>query len=113
MADRNMLELKDIRKTFNPGTVTEKAALCGVNLTLAKGDFITVIGPNGAGKSTLLKIIAGIIKPTEGTVAWSEPSVKGYVPQNFFVNNQLPVKVRDILTLANRQFALPSICSSR
>ncbi len=68
MADRNMLELKDIRKTFNPGTVTEKAALCGVNLTLAKGDFITVIGGNGAGKSTMLNAIAGTYPVDAGSI---------------------------------------------
>ena len=45
-----MLEVKEIYKTFNPGTVNEKHALNGVNLTMEDGDFITVIGGNGAGK---------------------------------------------------------------
>ena len=49
-----MLEIKNIYKTFNAGTVNEKCALKGVNLTLEDGDFVTVIGGNGAGKSTLL-----------------------------------------------------------
>ena len=49
-----MLEIKNIYKTFNAGTVNEKRALKGVNLTLEDGDFVTVIGGNGAGKSTLL-----------------------------------------------------------
>ena len=44
-----MLELKNIRKTFNPGTVNEKVALNDLNLTLNDGDFVTVIGGNGAG----------------------------------------------------------------
>ena len=54
-----MLEIKEIWKTFNPGTVNEKQALRGVSLTLADGDFVTVIGGNGAGKSTMLNAVAG------------------------------------------------------
>ena len=54
-----MLEVKNIYKTFNKGTINEKHALNGINLTMNDGDFITVIGGNGAGKSTLLNAIAG------------------------------------------------------
>ena len=53
-----MLELTNITKTFNPGTINEKHALNGVNLKLEDGDFVTVIGGNGAGKSTTLNAIA-------------------------------------------------------
>ena len=52
-----MLELKNIYKTFNAGTVNEKVALNGLDLTLDDGDFVTVIGGNGAGKSTMLNEI--------------------------------------------------------
>ena len=45
-----MLEIKDIYKTFNAGTINEKRALNGVNLNLNPGDFVTIIGGNGAGK---------------------------------------------------------------
>ena len=55
-----MLELVNVRKTFNPKTVNEKVALDGLNLRLADGDFVTVIGGNGAGKSTMLNAIAGV-----------------------------------------------------
>ena len=54
-----MLEVKNISKTFNPGTVNAKTALSNLSLTLEDGDFVTVIGGNGAGKSTLLNAIAG------------------------------------------------------
>ena len=54
-----MLELKNISKTFNAGTINEKKALRDVSLTLNDGDFVTVIGGNGAGKSTLLNAICG------------------------------------------------------
>lgn len=54
-----MLDVQNIYKTFNPGTVNEKCALNGLSLRLEEGDFVTVIGGNGAGKSTLLNALAG------------------------------------------------------
>ena len=64
-----MLELVNVRKTFNPKTVNEKVALDGVNLRLADGDFVTVIGGNGAGKSTMLNAIAGVWPIDSGRIA--------------------------------------------
>ena len=63
-----MLKLSHVKKTFNPGTVTEKRALTGVDLTLNDGDFVTVIGGNGAGKSTLLNMIAGVYPLDSGVI---------------------------------------------
>ena len=63
-----MLKLENIHLTFNPGTVNEKKALEGLNLELAKGDFVTVLGSNGAGKSTLFNTIAGTYRPDAGKV---------------------------------------------
>ena len=63
-----MLTLTNITKTFNPGTITEKKALRGVDLVLDDGDFVTVIGGNGAGKSTLLNIIAGVHYTDTGSI---------------------------------------------
>lgn len=54
------LEIKDVHKVFNRGTINEKVALDGVNLNLNPGDFVTIIGGNGAGKSTTLNAIAGV-----------------------------------------------------
>ena len=54
-----MLEIKNVYKTFNAGTVNEKVALNGLDLKLEDGDFVTVIGGNGAGKSTMLNAVAG------------------------------------------------------
>ncbi len=64
-----MLELKSVEKTFNPGTINEKKALCGIDLHLEKGDFVTVIGGNGAGKSTMLNAIAGVWPIDFGTIS--------------------------------------------
>ena len=63
-----MLELQNIYKTFNPGTINEKRALNGVSLTLKEGDFVTVIGGNGAGKSTLLNAVAGVWPVDRGSI---------------------------------------------
>ncbi len=63
-----MLEIKNVFKTFNKGTVNEKCALSGLNLTLNEGDFCTVIGGNGAGKSTMLNAIAGVWPVDKGAI---------------------------------------------
>ena len=63
-----MLEVNNIYKTFNPGTVNEKLALDGLSLKLKEGDFVTVIGGNGAGKSTLLNARAGVWFVDEGQI---------------------------------------------
>lgn len=63
-----MLEIKDIYKTFNSGTINEKRALQGVNLHLKPGDFVTVIGGNGAGKSTLMNSVSGAYQVDEGKI---------------------------------------------
>ncbi|MBQ4546608.1 MAG: ABC transporter ATP-binding protein [Oscillospiraceae bacterium] len=63
-----MLDLKGVRKTFNPGSITEKKALQGIDLHLNDGDFVTIIGGNGAGKSTLLNAIAGVWPIDEGSI---------------------------------------------
>ena len=64
-----MLEVKQVSKTFNAGTVNEKQALREVSLTLQDGEFATVIGGNGAGKSTLLNLVAGVFAPDSGTIS--------------------------------------------
>ena len=63
-----MLMMKDVSKTFNPGTVNEKTALRNLNLELADGDFATIIGSNGAGKSTLFNAITGAFFVDQGLI---------------------------------------------
>ena len=63
-----MLDIKNIFKTFNAGTVNEKTALSDLSLHLAPGDFVTIIGSNGAGKSTLFNAIAGSFLCDRGTI---------------------------------------------
>ena len=63
-----MLELKNITKTFNAGTVNEKKAISGLSLNVEDGNFITIIGSNGAGKSTLFNAIAGSFFVDDGFI---------------------------------------------
>ena len=64
-----MLEIKNVTKIFNQGTVNERVALHDVSLTLNEGDFVTVIGGNGAGKSTLLNAVAGVFPVDAGSIS--------------------------------------------
>ena len=63
-----MLEIQNISKVFNPGTVNEKTALAGLSLTVNDGDFITIVGSNGAGKSTLFNAISGTFLADSGRI---------------------------------------------
>ena len=72
-----MLEVKNISKTFNPGTINEKHALTDLSLSLNDGDFVTVIGGNGAGKSTLLNAVAGVWPVDGGAVMIDGMDVTG------------------------------------
>lgn len=72
-----MLEIKDIYKTFNAGTINERKALQGVSLRLEDGDFVTVIGGNGAGKSTMLNAVAGVWPVDSGSIIIDGVDVTG------------------------------------
>lgn len=71
------LEIKDVHKVFNRGTINEKVALDGVNLNLNPGDFVTIIGGNGAGKSTTLNAIAGVWPIDSGKIIIEENDITG------------------------------------
>lgn len=70
-----VLQLNNVHKVFNEGTRDEKVALDTINLTLKKGDFVTIIGSNGAGKSTLMNIISGGLLPDTGSVVVDDKDV--------------------------------------
>ncbi len=63
-----MIEIRDLHKRFNAGTGNECYALCGINLHIRPGEFVTVIGTNGSGKSTLLNAVAGTFSPDQGLI---------------------------------------------
>jgi len=70
-----MIDLKDIHKRFNQGTINEIYALRGVSLSVEEGEFVTVIGTNGSGKSTLLNAVAGTFLPDSGKIMIAENNV--------------------------------------
>ena len=109
-----MLELINVYKTFNPGTVNQKVALAGLNLTLKDGDFVTVIGGNGAGKSTMLNAIAGVWKPDAGKIkidgvdVTNMPEYKrakflGRVFQDPMMGTAADMEIQENLALASRR----------
>ena len=74
-----MLQLNDLHKTFNPGTVNEKVALNGVSLHMEAGDFATIVGSNGAGKSTLFNAITGGFIADEGSIVLAGAAMLGFL----------------------------------
>lgn len=109
-----MLEIQNIYKTFNPGTVNEKCALNGVSLKLEDGDFVTVIGGNGAGKSTMLNAIAGVWPVDEGKIIIDGTDVTklsehkraqylGRVFQDPMTGTAATMGIEENLALANRR----------
>ncbi len=109
-----MLEINNIIKTFNPGTVNEKIALRGVSLHLKPGDFVTVIGGNGAGKSTLMNTVAGVCPVDSGSISIDGVDVTalpehkrakfiGRVFQDPMMGTAASMQIEENLALASRR----------
>ena len=109
-----MLEIKNVSKTFNPGTVNAKTALNGLNLTLNDGDFVTVIGGNGAGKSTMLNAVAGTIQVDTGSIIldgrditrlpeFKRAAYLGRVFQDPMMGTAATMQIEENLALADRR----------
>lgn len=77
----------------------------GVDLTIRRGEIVTLIGPNGSGKSTTAKMVTGVLKPTAGTVERTGSVTVGYVPQKLNIDWTLPLTVRRLMTLTGRYSA--------
>ena len=109
-----MLMLTNVEKTFNKGTVNEKKALCGLNLTLKDGDFVTVIGGNGAGKSTMLNMICGVYPIDKGKIILNGENISrwpehkrarflGRVFQDPMMGTAADMEIEENLALAYRR----------
>ena len=109
-----MLELINISKTFNPGTVNAKTALNNLNLTLNDGDFVTVIGGNGAGKSTMLNAVAGTIQVDTGSILldgkditrlpeYKRAAYLGRVFQDPMMGTAATMQIEENLAMADRR----------
>ncbi len=115
-----MLQIENVYKTFNPGTINEKKALRGINLTLNPGDFVTVIGGNGAGKSTLLNMITGVYSVDSGKIiidgvdVTKMPDYKrakyfGRVFQDPMMGTAADMQIEENLALALRRGKKPTL----
>src|SRR5262252_9589169 len=84
------LSIEAVGKSFDSRKATF-VALAGIDLTIRKGEFVTLIGHSGCGKSTLLNLVAGLLKPTEGTVLIADKHVDGPGPDRgvVFQNHSL------------------------
>ena len=111
-----MLEVRQIRKSFNPGTPNEVRALQGVNFTLENGSFVIIIGTNGSGKSTMLNAVGGTFYVDSGVISlggaditnWPEyrrAKLVGRVFQNPFSGTAPEMSVAENLALAARRGA--------
>lgn len=109
-----MLELKNISKTFYPGTINEKIALNNISFTLNDGDFVTIIGGNGAGKSTLLNAISGVWPLDQGTITIDQTDITrllehkraaflGRVFQDPMTGTAATMEIQENLALAARR----------
>lgn len=79
-----------------------KIVLRDVDLTIERGEIVTIVGPNGSGKSTLLRSLIGALRPSTGLVTRKKDLKIGYVPQKLEINAALPLTVRRFLDLPNR-----------
>lgn len=109
-----MLEIKNVHKTFNKGTINEKKALNGVNLHLDPGDFVTIIGGNGAGKSTTLNMVAGVYPIDQGTIILDGKDISdlpeykraymlGRVFQDPMMGTAASMQIEENMAMANRR----------
>lgn len=90
----NLLSLDNVCVSFE-----EKSVLSNVSFSLAKQEIKTIIGPNGAGKSTLIRVVLGLVKPNTGHVMIKPDLRIGYMPQNLYIPNDMPLSVERFLTL--------------
>lgn len=109
-----MLKIKNVSKTFNPGTVNEKKALNNINLEVHDGDFITIIGGNGAGKSTLMNMVAGVYPIDCGYIYLADKNISllkehqraqmiGRVFQDPMLGTASDMAIQENLAMANRR----------
>ena len=109
-----MLDLRQIHKTFFPGTPNEVRALCGIDLLIPEGTFAAIIGTNGSGKSTLLNAVAGTFEPDQGEIridgrditSWPEhrrAGLIGRVFQNPFAGTAAEMTLAENIALSMRR----------
>lgn len=87
-----LLQMENVGLAYGPRRV-----LTGVNLSVTRGDLLLLAGPNGGGKTTLLRLMAGLLRPSEGRVAKSSGVVTGYLPQYRRIDRRFPITVAEVV----------------
>ena len=96
----SLIEAQDVTVRLGGTTV-----LANVDLSLERGEIVTIVGPNGSGKSTLLRVLIGVVQPDRGRVIRAPGLRIGYVPQKLHIDPTLPMTVRRFLGLPHRHGA--------
>jgi putative ABC transport system ATP-binding protein len=115
-----LLDIKNVTKVFNRGSINEVTALQGLNCSIDEGEFVTMIGSNGAGKSTLLNLIAGTFLPEKGDIflgdervtQWPEHRRAAYIGrvfQNPRTGTCTSMSIEENFALANRRGFRPGL----
>jgi zinc transport system ATP-binding protein len=99
MNNEAILELTNINLSFSRIKILED-----INISIKRGEILTIIGPNGSGKTSLAKLILGIIKPDSGAKKIKDNINIGYMPQKISIDPQLPLTVERFLTLSSKQY---------
>lgn len=94
----SLISTHDLTLRFGGQTVLE-----GVNISIERGEIVTIVGPNGSGKSSLLRALIGALAPASGHITRAPDLRVGYVPQKLQIDATLPLTVRRFLNLPLRQ----------
>lgn len=95
-----LLAVENITVQNTPSFGVTKKLLDDVSFSISRGEIISIIGPNGGGKTTLARVITGIINPNKGKIIKHLQLKIGYVPQHFYLNQLMPLKVKVFLELS-------------
>lgn len=109
-----MIRTENLSKSYDS---TRTVALCGANVSIQRGEFVSITGPSGSGKSTLLNILAGLIKPSQGEVYFEDQALStmkdmslyrqkniGYIFQEFYLYPNFSVIENVLLPLSFKMF---------
>ncbi len=88
----SVLKIENLTLAYN-----NKKILDDINLSMKKGDVVTILGPNGGGKTSLVKVVAGINKNYTGSIIFADDMRISYMPQNFSISSLMPITVEYLL----------------
>jgi predicted ABC-type transport system involved in lysophospholipase L1 biosynthesis ATPase subunit len=91
-----LIALEDVNRVFDDGSVV---ALKGIDMSIARGEFVSIVGPSGSGKSSLVHIMAGFDRPTSGRVLWQGREVSARQAWTTLRRNKIGIVFQEFLLL--------------